>query len=103
MTTAPQPSGFNPEGVWLDHFLGQEDPPMDIFGEFARRNGKGIILNDTYLHDARNDSDEPRALLWLDIRRPMRWYLQLFNILCLAVAHRDKSVKKIRENTLIEA
>ena len=44
MTTAP-PSEFNPTGVWLDHFLGTREPPMDLFGEFARRGGRGIILN----------------------------------------------------------
>jgi hypothetical protein len=33
----------------------------------------------------------------------MPFYLQLFNMFCLAVAHREKSVKKIRENTLIDA
>ena len=46
MSTSPPPSEFNPTGVWLDHFLSESsEPPMDLFGEFVRRGGKGVILN----------------------------------------------------------
>lgn len=65
------------------------------------RNGAGIAFNDNYLHDACNDSDEIRVVLWLDLRRPMPWYLQLFNMLCLALVYRERSVRRIRENSLI--
>ena len=44
MATAP-PSGFNPTGVWLDHFRSLEEPPIELFHEFARRGGRGIILD----------------------------------------------------------
>lgn len=80
------------------------DPEAVEKGEvYYWRNGEGILFNDNYLHDARNGSDQIRVVLWLDMRRPMPFYLQLFNMLCLAVAHREKSVRQIRENTLIEA
>jgi len=78
------------------------DPSAIDKGEvYYWKNGKGILFNDNYLHDARNASDQIRVVLWLDVRRRMPWYLQIFNMFCLAVAHREKSVKKIRENTLI--
>ena len=32
--------------------------------------GEGIIFDDNYLHDAANESDEVRVVLWLDMRRP---------------------------------
>ncbi len=66
------------------------------------KNGEGVLFDDNYLHDAENGSDEVRVILWLDLRRKMPFYLQAFNMLCLAVAFRDESVKRIRENSLIE-
>lgn len=79
------------------------DPAAIEEGEvYYWKNGEGIVFNDNYLHDARNSSDEIRVVLWLDLRRRMSWYLQIFNILCLEIVHREKSVKQIRTNTLIE-
>ena len=66
------------------------------------KNGEGIVFDDNYLHDARNASDQIRVVLWLDMRRPMPWYLQAFNLFCLAIAHREKSVQRIRENSLVQ-
>ena len=65
------------------------------------KNGRGILFNDNYLHDARNASDQIRVVLWLDMRRPMPWFLQVFNMACMAIAHREKSIRKIRENSLV--
>jgi aspartyl/asparaginyl beta-hydroxylase (cupin superfamily) len=80
------------------------DPEAVDKGEvYYWRNGEGIVFNDNYLHDARNASNEIRVVLWLDMRRRMPLYLQAFNMLCLAIAHRERSVKQIRKNTLIDA
>lgn len=67
------------------------------------KNGAGIVFDDNYLHDAGNDSDQIRVVLWLDVRRKMPLPLDLLNRLCLAVAKRDKSTKRIRQNALVEA
>ena len=67
------------------------------------KNGEGIVFDDNYLHDAANRSEEIRVVLWLDLRRPMPFYLQALNMAVLAIAHRDKSIKKIQKNTIIEA
>ena len=65
-------------------------------------DGEGIVFDDNYLHDAENASDEVRVVLWMDLRRPMPWPIQLFNRLCLFFVHRDESVKKIRDNAIVE-
>ena len=89
---------------------GKEKPRPQVWGRgFCRldagryywKNGEGIVFDDNYLHDAANDSDEVRVILWLDLRRKMPFYLQWFNRLCLAVVHREKSVRRIRENASI--
>ena len=67
------------------------------------RNGEGIVFDDNYLHDAANESDEIRVVLWLDMRRPMPFYLQALNRLVLFIAHRDKSIRKIQRATVIES
>lgn len=80
----------------------QRDPELVQKGEtYYWKNGEGIVFDDNYLHDAGNGSDEIRVVLWLDLRRKMPFYLQPFNMLCLAIAHRDKSVKKIRKNAIV--
>jgi beta-hydroxylase len=78
------------------------DPSLVRKGEtYYWKNGEGIVFDDNYLHEAENGSDQVRVVLWIDLRRRMPFYLQLFNMLCLAVAHRDSSVKKIRRNALV--
>jgi beta-hydroxylase len=37
------------------------------------RDGKGVIFDETYIHWARNDSDQNRIILFCDIERPMRY------------------------------
>ncbi len=34
-------------------------------------DGEGVIFDDTLLHDASNESDDMRVVLWVDIRRPL--------------------------------
>ena len=63
--------------------------------------GEGIVFDDNYLHDAANDSDQVRVVLWLDMRRPMPFYAAIFSHLVLWVAGRDASVEKIRRKAVI--
>ena len=65
------------------------------------KNGEGVLFDDTYLHDAANESDEVRVVLWLDIARKLPWYLHAFNKLCLWIVHKDGSIKKIRRNATL--
>ena len=97
------------ESCWLrvndrleDNLLRQKSL-IDKGERYYWKNGKGVIFDDTFLHDASNESDEVRVVMWLDIRRKLPFYLQLFNIFCLWIAHRDKSVRKIRDHARISA
>jgi aspartyl/asparaginyl beta-hydroxylase (cupin superfamily) len=79
-----------------------EDEALVARGEvYHWKNGEGIVFDDNYLHDAANESDEVRVVLWLDLRRRFPFYLQLYNMLCLWFVHRDSSMKKLRENARV--
>lgn len=79
------------------------DPSLVTKGEtYYWKNGEGIVFDDNYLHDAENGSDEVRAVLWLDLRRKMPFYIQAFNMLCLALVYRDESIRKMREGAVID-
>ena len=81
-----------------------QDPCAIEKGEkYYWHEGEGVVFDDTHLHDARNDSQEVRVVLWLDMRKKFPWYVQVFNMLFLWIAHRDESVKKIRRNALVDA
>jgi beta-hydroxylase len=64
-------------------------------------NGEGVVFDDTYLHDAANESDEVRVVLWLDMLKPHPWYIQIWSRLFLWVAERDETVRKFRDNSLV--
>jgi beta-hydroxylase len=66
-------------------------------------NGEAVLFDDTFLHDAANDTDQVRVVLFLDVARKMPWGLSLLNRLFLWIAHRDKSVREIRTNAKIKA
>lgn len=65
------------------------------------KNGQGLIFDDFHLHDAANDSNEVRVVLWLDIRRKMPLPLRLFNFLVMSIAHRIPTIAKIHDNAQI--
>jgi beta-hydroxylase len=66
-------------------------------------NGEAVLFDDTFLHDAANESDQVRVVLFLDVARKMVWPLTLLNRFFLWVAHRTEAVKQIRENAKIKA
>jgi len=65
------------------------------------KEGKGVIFDDTYLHDAKNDSDEVRVVLWLDLRRKMPSYLTALNNAVLEIAQLAPSIAAVRKNAII--
>ncbi len=95
------------ETCWLRVNADREDNhtgPLEAVRRGERyywREGKGVIFDDTYLHDAANESDEVRVVLWLDLRRRMPVWLQAFNRLCLWIAHQEPSIAKIRRNAVV--
>ena len=65
--------------------------------------GEAVLFDDTFLHDAANETDQVRVVLFLDVARKMPWPLSLLNRLFLWIAHKDKSVREIRANAKIKA
>jgi beta-hydroxylase len=65
------------------------------------RNGQAVLFDDTFLHDAANESDQVRVVLFLDVARKMPWPLQLLNRIFLAIAHKVDAVRQVRENAKI--
>lgn len=66
------------------------------------KNGEGVMFDDTFLHDAHNDCDEVRVVLWLDVARRLPWHLHLFNKLVLFIAHKEESVKRARHRATLD-
>ncbi len=65
------------------------------------RNGRGVIFDDTNLHDAANESDEVRVVLWLDVARKMTPALDLYNRALLRAVYYEPSVRRFRENAVV--
>ncbi len=63
--------------------------------------GEGVLFDDTYLHDAANESDDIRVVLFLDLRKPMPWYIQMFNIAFLWIGSLDPSMRKMRRRAAV--
>ena len=66
-------------------------------------DGEAVLFDDTFLHEAANESDSVRVVLFLDVARKMPWWLSGLNHLFLWIAHQDKSVREIRANAKIRA
>lgn len=66
------------------------------------RNGKGMLFDDTFLHDAQNGSNETRVVLWLDLARRMPPHLHAFNTLFLKLAHFEPTIAKIRQRAQVK-
>lgn len=63
--------------------------------------GEGVVFDDTLLHDASNESDNIRVVLWVDIRRPMPPYLDRLHQFFLWAALRHPYLKRARENATV--
>lgn len=62
-----------------------------------------MLFDDTFLHDACNDTDQVRVVLFLDVARKMVWPLALLNRFFLWIAHRTQAVKQIQKNAAVKA
>jgi len=50
-----------------------DDCYIDIDGErYAWRDGEAVLFDETYMHRARNDTDQDRLIFFADVARPMR-------------------------------
>ncbi len=65
------------------------------------REGRGVMFDDTFLHDAHNLSNQVRVVLWLDLRRKLPIHLSAVNTMLLEIAHRAPQVAKIRDAAVV--
>lgn len=80
----------------------QDESLIENGEKYYWKNGEGIVFDDNFLHDARNESDQIRVVLWLDLRRKMPFYAQAFNRLVLWLVQRDATLAKIRRAATVE-
>ncbi|MEQ9466212.1 MAG: aspartyl/asparaginyl beta-hydroxylase domain-containing protein [Ekhidna sp.] len=66
------------------------------------KNGEGIIFNDNYLHEAKNESKEVRVVLFIDIARKFPWPIDLFNRFILKIAYWIPEVKQIAQRAEVD-
>lgn len=65
------------------------------------KNGEGMMFNDNYLHEAANESDEIRVVLFVDVVRRFPIWIDWFNRLIMNLGYRTKKVKEIANNTKV--
>ncbi len=62
------------------------------------KEGEAMLFDDTYEHEVRNDTDETRAVLFLDIDRPMDRIGSLFNRIIVRLIQASSYVKQPLKN-----
>ena len=65
------------------------------------KNGKGIIFNDNYLHEATNASDEIRVVLFIDVIRKYPHVLGLLNKLFISIGYQTSQLKNLAKNAKV--
>ncbi|HLR17437.1 MAG TPA: aspartyl/asparaginyl beta-hydroxylase domain-containing protein [Alcanivoracaceae bacterium] len=69
----------DPFAFTLRYSLGLSTPNSDECGiqidqeDYKWKDGESVLFDETYLHNAYNDTDTPRLILMTDIDRPLKW------------------------------
>lgn len=74
---------------------------IDRGEKYHWHNGRGVIFDDTNLHDAENGSDQVRVVLWLDVERKLPAALAAYNRALLSIAFYEPSIKRFRKNAVV--
>jgi beta-hydroxylase len=57
---------------------------MEVDGDrYAWRDGQGVLFDETYVHEVRNDTDRGRLILLADVERPLRPPMRQINRLVM--------------------
>ncbi len=75
---------------------------IDRGPKYYWRNGHGVLFDDTNLHDAANESDGVRVVLWLDVARKLPRALELYNRALLWALYQEPSIRRFRENAVVQ-
>ena len=60
--------------------------------------GKGMMFDDTYPHEVRNDTDGVRVVLFMDILRPLRFRGSLLNDAIIGLVRRSGYIHEAKKN-----
>lgn len=85
------PSHYGPFKGILRYHLGLQVPPRDsgecyisVDGEtYDWREGEGVLFDETYKHFVVNETPYPRAILFLDVKRPLGYFDTMVNEIIL--------------------
>lgn len=77
----------------------KEQCGITVNGKTAHwEEGKSLIFDDTYLHEAWNNSDEIRVVLFMDILRPLRFPGNILNNVILSLIKRSAFIQDAKKN-----
>jgi beta-hydroxylase len=77
----------------------KEQCRLRVADEYAHwEEGEGLLFDDTYDHEVWNDTDEERAILFMDVERPLRFPLSLVNKAVIAGVGRSPFVQDAKKN-----
>jgi ornithine lipid ester-linked acyl 2-hydroxylase len=63
---------------------GPDDVGIKVGGEVARwAEGKSLVFDDTFVHEAWNETDETRVVLFVDVVRELRQPMKTFNAIVI--------------------
>lgn len=60
--------------------------------------GKSLLFDDTYLHEAWNETDQYRVILFVDVLRPLKYPVNKINDLILNLVKKTSYVQNARKN-----
>ena len=66
------------------------------------KNGEGIMFNDIYLHEAANETDEVRIVLFIDVMRKFPLVFDLINKFLMFLAYFNKDVRAVAKNARLQ-
>ena len=74
---------------------------IKVGGEVAHwQEGKSLVFDDTYQHEAWNDTDGYRTILFVDVVRPLPWPIAALNWLVIKAIAWSPYVGESKSNEL---
>lgn len=95
------PPHYGPSLACYRYHLGISIPEGDkvyiIVGgkKYYWKNGEGVLFDDTYLHEVKNESEEPRIVLFCDVERQLSFPLNKLNHWMCKNATMSEYVRKV--------
>jgi aspartyl/asparaginyl beta-hydroxylase (cupin superfamily) len=81
---------------------GHSKDEIALGAKYYWRNGKGVLFDDTCLHDAYNGTDKVRVVLFLDVKRKLPWGLAAYRELCLSAASIEPTMRSMRDRAVVK-